>query len=93
MASEDDEDDDIPLLEDVLRPGDTGKAGPTPDTARSSSTDAPLSDAEIEAIASRVIERHTKRMEEAVSRAIRQAIDMKARMAKKAAARSEGTQD
>jgi len=90
MASEDDEDDDIPLLQAVLRPGDAGNTSERAPNTPSRSADVPLSDAEIEAIASRVVERHTKRMEEAVARAIRQAIDVKARMAKEAAPRSEG---
>lgn len=78
MAESDDEDENIPILEDVLRPGNARSGG----EARQS-TDPNLTEAEIEAIASRVVERHTRRMEEAVNRAIRQAIDMKARMAKK----------
>ena len=82
MAESDDEDDNIPILEDVLRPGDASRAERNK-SATGAAADHTLTDAEIEAIAARVIERHTQRMEEAVARAIRQAIDMKARMAKK----------
>lgn len=81
MAEPDDEDENIPILEDVLRPGNLARGGTNGETRQS--IDSTLTDAEIEAIASRVVERHTQRMEEAVARAIRQAIDMKARMAKK----------
>lgn len=82
MSESDDEDENIPILEDVLRPGNAARSGANSKQTQTSD-EAGLTDAEIEAIASRVVERHTQRMEEAVARAIRQAIDMKARMAKK----------
>lgn len=83
MAESDDEDENIPILEDVLRPGDASRASAARKAPPATSDPGALTEAEIEAIAARVVERHTQRMEEAVARAIRQAIDMKARMAKK----------
>ena len=81
----DDDEDDIPLLEDILRPGDTPPAAPRSTDPRPQTPepddrqDGPtLTDAEIEAIAHRVVERHTARIEEAVARAIRKALEIKA---------------
>lgn len=68
-----DEDDSIPLLDDVVRPGNGQPARPRQETERA------LSEAEIEAIAARVVERHAKTMEAAVARAIRAALDNRAR--------------
>ena len=80
-----DDEDDIPLLEDILRPGDTPPAAPrstSPPNEVPASNDQPagptLTDEEIEAIAHRVVERHTARIEEAVARAIRKALEIKA---------------
>ncbi|MEF8834142.1 MAG: hypothetical protein V5A42_04710 [Halofilum sp. (in: g-proteobacteria)] len=62
------DDDAIPLLEDVVRSG--REASP-----RRAAQDAPsLSEDDIEAIAARVVERHTHQIEQAVARAIRQAL-------------------
>lgn len=72
------QDDDIPTLEDVLRPGNANpadrRAGGGP--ARGGTA---LSQAEIEAIAARVIKRETARIETAVARAITRALELKAR--------------
>lgn len=84
MADQDDEDDNIPLLEDVLRPGDPSRSANRHGSGSANPGDGSLSEAEIEAIAARVVERHTQRIEAAVARAIHQAIEMKARMANKA---------
>ena len=81
-----DDEDDIPLLEDILRPGDTPPAAPrSTDTPTEPAAhqdhrpdDPALSDEEIEAIAHRVVERHAARIEEAVARAIRKALEIKA---------------
>jgi hypothetical protein len=72
MGNRDDQDDDIPLLEDIVRPG----SGPSPKDEQGRPT---LTESEIEAIAARVVERHSARIEQAVARAIRTALDMKAR--------------
>lgn len=72
MANGDDQDDEIPLLEDIVRPG--SGASPKDDQGRPT-----LTESEIEAIAARVVERHSARIEQAVARAIRAALDMKAR--------------
>ncbi|MDZ7749812.1 MAG: hypothetical protein U5K43_14195 [Halofilum sp. (in: g-proteobacteria)] len=66
-----DDDDDIPLLEDIIRPG----AGPQPKDAGGGPT---LTADEIEAIAARVVERHGAELEAAVARAIRAALDIRA---------------
>jgi hypothetical protein len=80
--------DQIPMLEDIVRPGSVDP-GQIRDSASSdasgdseSQTDLgalPLSDAEIEAIATRVVERHIGNIEQAVARAIRTAIRIKNR--------------
>jgi len=81
---EDNQDDDIPLLEDIVRPGhgDAGGGNSSTDGSRQGPTstrrdDLPLSDAEIEAIAARVVERHISSIEQAVARAIRAAVRLK----------------
>lgn len=80
MAGDDEDDDDIPILNEVLRPGEGRPARRADESAANERRhESPLTDAEIEAIASRVIERHTERMREAVTRAIRQAIDLRNR--------------
>lgn len=79
MASEDD-DDNLPILHDVLRPGDGAPArhaGEASDTGRERN-DSPLTEAEIEAIAHRVIEQHTEHLQKAITEAIHEAIDTKA---------------
>ena len=65
-----DEDDDIPLLDDIIRPGD----GPAPKDDQGRPT---LTRSEIEAIAARVVERNASRLEEAVARAISAALERK----------------
>ncbi len=84
MAGNDDQDDDIPLLEDIVRPGQgeaarsDPRAGPSQaSTSAAGREQLPLSDAEIEAIAARVVERHIGTIEQAVARAIRAAIRLK----------------
>lgn len=69
------DEDGIPLLDDIVRTGGPD-AGTTADGA-AASEDATLSEAEIEAIAARVVERHTQAIEEAVARAIRKALEAK----------------
>lgn len=70
--TESNEDDDIPLLEDVVRAG--RETGP-----RHTTQDAPnLSEDDIEDIAARVVERYTHEIEQAVARAIRQALTERA---------------
>ncbi len=67
--TESNEDDGIPLLEDVVRTGrETDRRGAAQDDTPALSEDA------IEAIAARVVERHTHEIEQAVARAIRQAL-------------------
>ncbi len=65
MAEQDD--DGIPLLDDIVRAGRAANGATESDKTT-------LTDAEIEAIAARVVERHTKEIEEAVARAIRKAL-------------------
>ena len=83
MASDD---DDLPVLREVLRPGDGPPARPDDRSAPDDSVSAtarqrecPLTDDEIETIAARIVERHTARMQEAIVEAIRQAIDIRNR--------------
>ena len=81
MANEDDDDENIPTLHDVLRPGDGAPArrsGQSPD-AGAEPTASPLTAAEIEAIAQRVIEHHTAELRKAITEAIHEAIDAKSR--------------
>lgn len=82
MANEDD-DDNIPTLHDILRPGDgaparrSGEASDTNPDGDRERDDAPLTAAEIEAIAHRVIEQHTEHLHKAITAAIHEAIDAK----------------
>ncbi len=79
MANKDD--DNIPTLHDVLRPGDgtpARRSGEASNTDRERG-DAPLTEAEIEAIAHRVIEQHTEHLQKAITEAIHAAIDAKSR--------------
>lgn len=67
--------DDIPTLTEVVRPGD----GRRTDASEPGTTSGPtLSSAEIEAIAARVVERETARIEQAVARAITEALEARA---------------
>ncbi len=101
MAGDDqhgDSDDQIPMLEDIVRPGSVDPSqirDSAPSQASSESqTDRdalPLSDAEIEAIAARVVERHIGNIEQSVARAIRTAIRMKNRQ--KTPSESSGNND
>jgi len=79
MAQQDD--NDIPLLDEVVREGNGEPKQLRSDEGGESGSDADptLSDAEIEAIANRVVERYTRAMQQAVARAIRQALQVKAR--------------
>jgi len=68
-------DDDIPVLDDVLRPGSNGRrAGDSKQQDQSSG----LSDEEIEAIARRVMDRYSAALERSIANAIRRALDRKA---------------
>ncbi|WP_067562926.1 DUF2486 family protein [Halofilum ochraceum] len=81
MGNEDD--DNIPTLHDILRPGDGAPARRTDETSdtepetASERSDSPLTEAEIEAIAHRVIEKHTEHLRQAITQAIHEAIDTK----------------
>ena len=75
MSNEPPDNKDIPVLNDLVQRGDKGSAPATQTSGRRSAPGSGLSEAEIEAIAARVIERHTKLMEEAVARAIQKAIE------------------
>jgi len=81
MADGDDEDDNIPLLEDIVRPGNVEPAkGQRPSSTgpeKADQGDMPVTQEEIEAIAARVVERHIDTIEQAVTRAIRTAIRLK----------------
>ena len=71
MADQDD-DDDIPTLHDVVRPGNgRPRGGGNPGPGASA---PPLTEAEIEALAHRVLERHSAEIEQALARAIRSAL-------------------
>ena len=75
MSNEPPDNKDIPVLNDLVQRGDK-RAAPAVDTPTPQGAPASgLSEAEIEAIATRVIERHTRLMEEAVARAIQKAIE------------------
>jgi hypothetical protein len=88
-----DHEDDVPLLENILRPGD-GPADKPPREAGGEQSDGPtLSAAEIDAIAHRVVERHNQRLEEAVARAIRKALEIKARKQGDNRGSGDGTPD
>ena len=83
MGKEDD--DNIPTLHDILRPGDgaparrSEEAPETGSNGDSEHDNAPLTEAEIEAIAHRVIEQHTEHLRQAITQAIHEAIDTKNR--------------
>ncbi|GEM_PF-2111481 len=83
MAEEDD--DRIPTLHDILRPGDGAPASRpegAPETGPGHYGEADnisLTDAEIEAIAHRVIEQHTEHLRKAIIEAVHAAIDAKNR--------------
>jgi len=81
MASEDDDDENIPILHDVLRPGvgSTSRRSDEPSHSGAERADSPLTAAEIETIAHRVLERHTEHLQEAITQAIHEAIDAKTR--------------
>ncbi|MEX1082420.1 MAG: hypothetical protein WD382_05355 [Halofilum sp. (in: g-proteobacteria)] len=64
------DDDGIPLLNDIVRAGRAPNGTTEGEQTR-------LTEAEIEAIAARVVERHTQEIEEAVARAIHKALDAK----------------
>lgn len=82
MANADD-DNNIPTLHDILRPGDgaparrSGMASDADSDTESAHDASPLTEAEIEAIAHRVIERHTEHLHKAITEAIQEAIDTK----------------
>ncbi len=82
MANED-EDDNIPTLHDILRPGDgaparrSGERSSTGSDAAREHDASPLTEAEIEAIAYRVIEQHTEHLHKTITEAIHEAIDAK----------------
>lgn len=66
-------DDKIPTLEDVIRPGNGHAANGSTDREQGNT----LSDAEIEAIAKRVMERYSQALEKSLTRAIKRALDRK----------------
>ncbi len=68
-------DDDIPTLDDVVRPGNGRGNGKRNNPERQQSPT--LTDEEIEAIAARVMERYSEALEKAIERAIRRALERK----------------
>lgn len=62
--------DEIPVLDDIVRPG-TGEAEQRQERTAGA---AALTDAEIEAIAARVVERYSEHLEQAITRAIAAAL-------------------
>jgi len=72
-----DNDDDIPMLEDIVRPGNGNSRDPG--ATDGASRQPRLSEAEIEAISRRVVERYVAQIERAIARAIRSALQVKAR--------------
>jgi len=67
-------DDDIPILDDVVRPGSNGRRS----NDRRNPEQAPtLTDEEIEAIARRVMDRYGAALEKSIARAIRRALERK----------------
>lgn len=73
------EDDGIPTLDQVVRHGTERRGNPgerrrQPQDGERSAT---LSDAEIEAIAKRVMERYSEALEHTIERAIRKALERK----------------
>lgn len=83
--ADDDDNDNIPTLHDILRPGDGTPARRSEEASETGADDhsepdnAPLTEAEIEAIAHRVIEQHTEHLQKAITEAIHEAIDTKNR--------------
>ena len=79
MANNEDDDENIPILNDVLRPGDGAPASRSgePSETDGEHTDSPLTATEIETIAHRAIEQHTEHLQAAITRAIHHAIDAK----------------
>jgi len=69
MAQGHDDDDDIPLLDDILRPGNG------PPKRGNPTSGAALSREEIEAIAARVVEEYVPYIEAAIVRAIHSAME------------------
>lgn len=86
MANEDD-DENIPTLHDILRPGDGAPARRSDEPSDvDSETDrerspspVTVTETEIEAIAHRVVEKHAENLHKAITEAIRAAIDAKNR--------------
>lgn len=73
MAASDD--DDIPELHDIVRPG----AGASGQRQQGDARTPALTEDEIEAIAARVIERYSEHLEQAIARAIAAALQAKGR--------------
>jgi len=69
------EDDGIPTLDQVVRPGAERRTEPR--ESRKGSGQATLSDAEIEAIVARVMDRYAEALEKSIERAIRRALERK----------------
>ncbi|MDZ7828259.1 MAG: hypothetical protein U5K33_01835 [Halofilum sp. (in: g-proteobacteria)] len=67
-------DDDIPILDDVVRPGSNGGRA---NDRRTSEHSTGLTDEEIEAIARRVMDRYSAALERSIANAIRRALDRK----------------
>lgn len=74
------EDDGIPTLSQVVRPGSERRANAGERRRQQQNpSDAPtLTDAEIEAIAKRVMDRYAEALENTIERAIRKALERKA---------------
>jgi len=73
----DSEDDGIPILDEIVRPGNGSAPGSSPGRSSADNPAPTLSQAEIEAIANRVIERYSQEIELAIARAIREALQAK----------------
>lgn len=69
-------DDDIPILDDIVRPGTNGRRANDQQEEQSAPA---LTDEEIEAIAQRVMDRYSAALEKSIARAIRRALDRKER--------------
>ena len=67
-------DDDIPTLDQVVRHGSERRSGEKQQPARKATM---LDDAEIEAIAERVMDRYSAVLEKTIARAIRRALERK----------------
>ena len=74
------EDDGIPTLRQVVRPGAERRAnaGERRQQPQNPSNAPALTDAEIEAIARRVMDRYAEALENTIERAIRKALERKA---------------